>query len=410
MQLRYNYRVYPDAGQRAALARAFGSARVVFNDGLRMRQEARMRGLPYISDGDLSKRVITQAKASPERSWLGEVSAVVLQQALADLNTACRDFFSSLSGKRKSRKGRKAATPRFRSRKDSRQAVRFTKNARFKVTESGRLRLPKIGDVPVRWSRSLPSDPSSVTVIKDSAGRYFASFVVETSDEPLPETDSVVGIDLGLTHFATLSNGTKIDNPRILRRAAKKLRKAQKALSRKEKGSANRKKAKQVVAKAYAKVTGTRRDWAHKLSTRIIRDNQAVYVEDLAVSGLARTKLAKSVHDAGWSQFVSMLEYKAARYGRHFGKIDRWFPSSKLCSSCGAIAESMPLNVRSWTCGCGITHDRDINAAVNILAAGLAERRNDCGARVRPGPVPAPREEAVTRREPHARQTGISVL
>ncbi|GAA3466890.1 RNA-guided endonuclease InsQ/TnpB family protein [Nonomuraea roseola] len=388
MRLRYNYRVYPDADQRAALANAFGCARVVFNDGLRARQDAREQGLPYICDGDLFKRVITQAKATPERAWLGEVSAVLLQQALADLNAAYRNFFSSLSGKRK---GRKVAPPRFRSRKDTRQAVRFTKNARFTVTASGHLRLPKIGDVSVRWSRSLPSEPSSVTVIKDSAGRYFASFAVETSDEPLPETDCEVGIDLGLTHFAVTSDGEKVDNPRILRRAAKKLRRAQKALSRKEKGSANRAKAKLKVAKAHAKVTDTRKDWAHKLSTTIIRDNQAVYVEDLAVSGLARTKLAQSVHDAGWSQLVNMLEYKAARYGRYFAKIDRWFPSSKLCSVCGAIAESMPLDVRSWICPCGATHDRDVNAAINILAAGQAERLNDCGARVRPGLVPAPR-------------------
>jgi putative transposase len=407
VQLRYNYRVYPDADQRAALARAFGCARVVFNDGLRARQEARMRGLPYIRDGDLSKRVITQAKATPERAWLGEVSAVPLQQALADLNTAYRNFFSCLAGKRK---GRKVAPPRFRSRKDTRQAIRFTKNAKFKVTESGRLRLPKIGDVPVRWSRSLPSDPSSVTVIKDGSGRYFASFVVKTTDEPLPETDSEIGIDLGLTHFAITSDGRKVTNPRVLRRAAKKLRRAHKALSRKEKGSANREKAKLKVAKAHAKVTDTRRDWAHKLSTTLIRDNQAVYVEDLAVSGLARTKLARSIHDAGWSQFTAMLEYKAVRYGRHFGKIDRWFPSSKLCSACGTVAGSMPLNVREWTCRCGVTHDRDVNAAINILAAGQADRLNDCGERVRPELVPAPREEAVTRREPHARQTGISVL
>ncbi|GAA3428292.1 hypothetical protein GCM10018953_54750 [Streptosporangium nondiastaticum] len=177
----------------------------------------------------------------------------------------------------------------------------------------------------------------------------------------------------------------------------------------KEKGSANRAKAELKVARAHAKVTDTRRDWAHKLSTSLIRDNQAVYVEDLAVSGMARTKLAKSVHDAGWSQFVGMLEYKAARYGRYLGKIDRWSPSSKPCSACGTIAGSMPLNVRSWTCPCGTTHDRDINAAINILAAGRAERLNDCGAQVRPVLVPAQRGEAVTHPKP-TRQAGISVL
>ncbi|WP_063819396.1 RNA-guided endonuclease InsQ/TnpB family protein [Herbidospora cretacea] len=406
MQLRYNYRMYPDAQQRVALAHAFGCARVVFNDALRTRQEAREQGLPYISDGDLSKQVITRAKATPERAWLGQVSAVILQQALADLNMAYRNFFASMVG---IRKGPKVASPKFRSKKDARQAVRFTKNARFTVTESGRLRLPKIGDVPVRWSRSLPSEPSSVTVIKDSAGRYFASFVVDAADRPLPETDSEIGIDLGLTHFAVTSDGRKVSNPRILRRAARKLRKANKALSRKQNASANRAKAKLKVAKAYAKMTDTRRDWAHKLSTTLIRENQTVYVEDLAVSGLARTKLATSVHDAGWSQFTAMLEYKAARYGRHFARIDRWFPSSKLCSTCGTIATSMPLASRSWMCGCGVTHDRDINAAINILAAGQAERRNDCGARPGPGHVPAPREEAVTRRKSHVRQAGMDV-
>ncbi|MEV4243756.1 transposase [Streptosporangium canum] len=391
MQLRYNYRVYPDADQRQALARAFGCARVVFNDGLRARRDAREAGLPYLSDGDLSKRVITEAKKAPERSWLGEVSAVVLQQALADLNTAYRNFFASLSGKRK---GAKVAPPRFRSRKDNRQAIRFTKNARFAITAGGKLRLPKIGDVPVRWSRNLPSEPSSVTIVRDAAGRYFASFVVEATSEPLPETATEIGIDLGLTHFAVLSDGRKIDNPRILRRAAKKLRKTQKALSRTEKGSVNRRKARLKVAKAHARVADARRDWAHKLSTKIIRENQAVYVENLAVSALARTRLAKSVHDAGWSQFVAMLEYKAARYGRTFAKIDRWFPSSKLCSACATLADAMPLSVRSWICACGAAHDRDVNAALNILAAGRAERLNACGDPVRPPLAVAQVDEA----------------
>ncbi|MEV4461092.1 transposase [Microbispora sp. NPDC049633] len=391
MQLRYNFRLYPTPGQRQALARAFGCARVVFNDGLRARQDARENGQPYISDGELSKRVITEAKKTSERSWLGEVSAVVLQQALADLNVAYRNFFASLTGKRK---GPKVAPPRFRSKRDNRQVIRFTKNARFSVTPGGKLRLPKIGDVPVRWSRNLPAEPSSVTVVKDAADRYFASFVVETSDVPLPNSAADVGIDLGLSHFAVTSDGRKVDNPRFLRRAERRLRKAQQELSRKEKGSANRQKARAKVAKAHAAVADARRDWAHKLSTKIIRDNQAVYVENLATSGLGRTRLAKSVHDAGWSQFVSMLEYKAARYGRHFARIDRWFPSSKLCSDCGAVAESMPLAVRSWTCPCGAVHDRDINAAKNILAAGRADRLNACGAQVRPGPAPARREEA----------------
>ncbi|GAB3183065.1 putative transposase [Micromonospora palomenae] len=393
MRLRYNYRVYPTSSQRQALARAFGCARVVFNDGLRARQDARAEGLPYLSDAELSKRV-TAAKATPERAWLGEVSSVVLQQALADLNVAYRNFFASLSGKRK---GRKVAPPRFRSRKDNRQAIRFTANARFKVLDNGRLRLPKIGDVEVRWSRNLPSDPSSVTVIRDAAGRYFASFVVQSNDEPLPVADSEIGIDLGLTHFAVLSDGTKVAAPKFLRRAARKLKRLQRDLSRKQRGSQNRKKAVVKVAKAHARLADTRRDWQHKLSTRIIRDNQAVYVEDLCVVGLGRTRLAKSVHDAGWAAFTGMLEYKAARYGRTFAKIDRFAPTSQTCSACGRLDGPKPLNVRSWTCPCGAVHDRDVNAAINVLAQGRWDNSSACGAQVRPALVPAPREEAGIR-------------
>ncbi|MFG2109373.1 RNA-guided endonuclease InsQ/TnpB family protein [Micromonospora chersina] len=404
MQLRYNYRVYPLPAQQDALARAFGCARVVFNDGLRIRQSAHEDGLPYVSDGELSKRVITEAKKTPERQWLGEVSAAVLQQALADLNTAYRNFFSSLTGKRK---GRRVAPPRFRSRKDNRQAIRFTANARFKVLDNGRLRLPKIGDLAVRRSRALPAHPTSVTIIKDAAGRYFASFVVAAPDQPLPPAGTEVGIDLGLTHFAVLSNGTKIAAPKFLRRAARKLRRLQQDLSRKQRGSANRTKAVVKVARAHARVADTRRDWQHKLSTTIIRDNQAVYVEDLCVVGLGRTRLAKSVHDAGWSQFVGMLEYKAAQYGRAFAKIERFAPTSRMCSTCGRTDGAKPLSVRSWTCPCGSVHDRDVNAAKNILAAGRAESLNACGAQVRPAPVPAPRREAGIR--PDAARSARSV-
>ena len=381
MQLRYNFRLYPAPGQRSALAKAFGCARVVFNDGLRARQDAHAAGLPYVTDAEMSAR-LTAAKSTPERAWLGEVSSVVLQQSLADLNTAYRNFFASAKGKRK---GRKVAPPRFRSRKDRRQAIRFTANARFKILPGGKLRLPKIGDVPVRWSRDLPSAPSSVTVIMDAAGRYFASFVVEAGEDPLPGLAADVGIDLGLTHFAVMSDGRKVASPKFLRRAERNLRKAQKALSRKVKGSSNRDKARIKVARQHAKVADSRRDWQHKLSTEIIRDNQAVYVEDLCVAGLGRTRLAKSVHDAGWSAFTSMLEYKARRHGRTFIRIGRWEPTSQVCSACGVKDGPKPLSVREWTCAaCGVTHDRDVNAARNILALGRRERLNACGGDVRP--------------------------
>src|SRR5215472_11945435 len=235
VQLRYNYRLDPQPRHRVALGRAFGCARVVFNDALAAREAAHEAGLPYVTDAQLSAR-LTTAKGTPERAWLGEVSAVVLQQALADLTTAYRNYFASLAGKRK---GSAVAKPRFRSRKDHRQAIRFTANARFKVLPNGKLRLPKIGDVPVRWSRPLPSEPSSVTVIRDSAGRYFASFVIEVKPGARTEADSVVGIDLGLKHFAVLSDGRKITAPQFLRSAEKRLKRMQWDLSRKQKDDMN---------------------------------------------------------------------------------------------------------------------------------------------------------------------------
>ena len=396
MQLRYQYRIYPAPGQRQALARTFGCARVVYNDALRIREQARTAGLAFVSSGELSKR-LTAAKKTPERAWLAGVSSVVLQQSLRDLDTAYRNFFDGLKGKRP-----RMGAPRFKSKRDNRQSVRFTANANWRITTGGKLRLPKVGDIKVKWSRNLPSTPSTVTVVKDAADRYFASFVVATGDEPLPETSGAVGIDLGLSHFAILSDGTKIDSPRFLRRAEKKLKREQRRLSRKQKGSANRAKARIKVARAHARVADARREFHHQLSTTLIRENQAVAVEDLAVNGLARTRLAKSVHDAGWSAFVSMLEYKAARYGRTLHKIGRFEPTSQVCSQCGVKDGAKPLHVRTWTCpGCGAVLDRDTNAAVNVAkAAGLAVPA--CGAQVRPGPVPAQRREAGTHPKPPA--------
>ena len=366
----------------------------MFNDAVRAREDARTAGEAFPAAGELSKQLITEAKQTTERSWLGEVSSVVLQQSLRDAEAAYRNFFASLKG---ARKGARVGAPRFKSRKDKRQSIRFTANARWSITDGGRLNLPKIGEVKVKWSRTLPTTPTSVTVVKDAAGRYFASFVIDTDPAAdaarMPATDRSVGIDLGLTHFAVLSDGRVIDSPRFLRRAEKKLKKAQRELSRKQKGSKNRGKARLKVARAHAKVTDARHEFHHQLSTQLISENQAIGVEDLAVRGLARTRLAKSVHDAGWSAFVTMLEYKAARYGRTLVKIGRFEPTSQTCSTCGTKDGPKPLNVREWTCtACGTLHDRDHNAAMNIhTAAGLAVTA--CGAPVRPGLVPAQREE-----------------
>jgi putative transposase len=342
------------------------------------------------------------------------VSSVVLVQSLRDLHTAYRNFFSSAAGKRK---GPRLAPPRFKSRKDRTQSIRLTSNG-FSIRPNGRLYVAKVGDLRVTWSRTLPSAPTSVTVTMDAVGRYWASFVVDTTPQILPALKTDTGIDLGLNHFAVLADGRKVESPKFLRRAEKKLKRMQKALSRKAKGSRNRDKARKRVARQHARVADRRRDFHHKLSTQIIRDNQAVYAETLAVKGLGRTRLAKSVHDAGWAQFVHMLEYKAAKHGRTFARVDRAFPSSQVCSACGHRDRPKPLHVRAWVCpkpSCRTTHDRDHNAANNILiegrrivAAGRAETQNASpSANKTRTPVPAQRVEAGSHRKGRSPQAGI---
>ncbi len=381
VKLRYQFRLYPSAPQRTELAKAFGCARVFYNDALRLRQHAYQQGKPLPSLTELAKQVITEAKKTPERAWLGEVSAVVLQSSLRDLQTAYSNFFASQKG---TRKGPKTGPPRVKK-KTHRQAVRFTRAARFSITTDGRLRLPKIGDVRVRWSRQLPCEPSSVTVLKDAAGRYFASFVVEAQDKPLPELDweeTDTGIDLGLSSYAVL-RGRKIASPKFFRRQEKKLKRAQRKLSRCQKGSNNRRKAKLAVAKIHARIADKRRDFIEQETTRVVRESQAVYLEDLNVKGMARGRFGKSVHDQSLGAFARPLEAKCARYGRTFVKVDRFFPSTQLCAYCGALTGPRGregLRIRTWRCACGRVHDRDQNAEYNlrlegrsIVAAGRAD-------------------------------------
>jgi putative transposase len=383
MLVRYRYRIDPTPGQRRALARTFGCARVVYNDALCERERAHADG-EKLADTEVQRRVLTLAKQTPERAWLGEVASVALVQACQDARRAYRNWFDSLSGKRR---GRRVGHPRLRT-KHGRQSIRLTRNG-FALHGS-RLYVAKVGDLKVRWSRQLPSVPSSVTVIREADGRFYASFVVQREATPLPPIDRSAGIDLGLCVFAAVASShgaiETIANPRHLRAAERRLAKAQRALSRKRKGSANRANARHRVAVAHRKVRDRRADHHHKLTLRLIRENQAVAVEDLAVAGLARTRLAKSVHDAGWAMFVRLLEEKAAQHGRRVVKIGRWAPTSQTCSVCGHRDGPKPLGVRIWTCcACGTTHDRDVNAARNILvAAGLAETQNACGADVRP--------------------------
>ena len=397
MLVRYRYRIDPTSAQRQALARAFGCARVVYNDALAERHCAYQAG-EWISDTEVQRRVITQAKRTPERAWLTEVASVALVQACQDARRAYRNWFDSLKGKRK---GRRVGHPRFRT-KHGRQSIRLTRNGfAFHGT---RLYVAKVGQVRVRWSRELPSVPSSVTVIREPDGRYYASFVVDREPSPLPAVSRTAGIDLGLIAFATIATGDgtveTLPNPRLLRAAERRLAIAQRQLSRKQKGSKNRTKARLRVAVAHRRVRDRRADHHHKLALRLIRENQAIAVEDLAVAGLARTRLAKSVHDAGWTMFVRLLEAKAAQHGRQVVKVGRWTPTSQTCSACGYRDGPKPLSIRAWAClACGTVHDRDVNAARNILvAAGLAETLTACGGHVRPGATLAVASEAGTHR------------
>ncbi len=432
--VRYRYRAYPTLPQRQHLARTFGCARVVFNDALAAREHARATGAPYPSTGQLSKDLITAAKNTGERSWLAEVSVVVLQQALAEADTAYRNFFDSLAGRRQ---GAKMGHPKFRSRRDNRQAVRFTNNARYKVHSIDRdtavLTLPKTGDVRLAWSRDLPSDPTSVTIIKEADGRYYASFVVTVDDPPAAPADAVCGIDLGQKTFAVITtrtpdgaeHTTEIVNPRFLRRKARALARSQRNLSRKKKGSANRAKAVTKVAVHHRKVREARLDHAHHTARRIIDTHQVIAVENLAVSAMAKAGATgargrgnrRSVHDTGLGQFLTILKSKADRAGRTLITVGRWYSSTRTCFNCQAKTGpkgQTELSIRNWTCReCGVQHNRDVNAARNILAEGLrlkhlaeqvaeghSETQNGCGGKVRPGLVPAPLETQAHLEEP----------
>jgi putative transposase len=369
----YKYRCYPTSDQVAVLARTFGSARFVYNWALRLRTDAYYQRQERISYADTSS-ALTALKREPETAWLSEVSSVPPQQALRHLDRAFRHFFEG-----------RAKYPAFKK-KHGRQAAEYTTSAFRWDAEKRHLTLAKM-DAPLAivWSRDFMGDPTTVSVTRDPAGRYFVSFLVEEEIAPLPLADAVVGLDLGVSALVTLSTGEKTTNPKHFAHSRSRLKTAQKALARKEKGSKNREKARQKVARAHAKIADQRTDGLHKLSSRLIRENQTVCVETLAVKQLVRNRrLAQAISDASWSRLVRQLEYKAAWYGRTLVKIDKWYPSSKRCSNCGHVLGSLPLSVRQWTCpACGVSHDRDINAAQNVLAAGLAV--NACGEAIRPG-------------------------
>ncbi len=370
MKLRFKYRVYPTPGQKYRLAKLFGCVRVVWNDGLACCQKKYKSGEKKPVNSQLQKQFITQAKKTEDREWLSEVSAIPLQQSLNDLNQAYQNFFNSTKGKRK---GKPVKPPKFKTRK-SRQTARFTKGG-FKIGQH-KVYLAKIGRLKIVWSRELPATPSSVTIIKDPANRYFLSFVVETCAQILPKTDNSVGIDLGIKTFATLSNDRKIDAPKPLKKRIKKYRKLSKLLSNKTRGSKRYEKARLKIAKFHAKLKDTRTDFLHKLSTEIINENQVIVLEDLNVSGMVKNrKLSRAISDLGWRQFRTFLEGKAEKYGRDFRVISRWEPTSQKCSCCGFSGGKLDLSVREWECfNCGAKHDRSGKCSHKYISRGRAAR------------------------------------
>ena len=371
----YKYRVYPTDEQAQILARTFGCCRYIYNWGLQQRTDAFFKRNERLSYHQLAHQ-LTELKKQEETVWLNEVSSVPLQQTLRHLDTAFRNFFEG-----------RADYPVFKK-KHGPQAATYAASA-FRW-DGKQLTLAKM-DAPLEivWSRPLPEGckPSTVTITKDGANRYFVSMLVEETIQPLEVTPKMIGLDLGLKSMVITSDGQTHSNPTFFAKDEKKLARAQRRQAKKQKGSKNREKARRKVARIHARIADRRRDYQHKLSTHIIRENQIVCVESLTVKHMVKNhSLAKAISDVGWSEFIRQLEYKAEWYGRTIVKIDRWYPSSKRCFDCGHVLDSLPLDVREWTCPeCGAHHDRDINAANNILSAGLAVRA--CGEAVRPGAV-----------------------
>jgi putative transposase len=400
----YRCRAYPDQDQQAALNRTFGCVRVVWNRTLAERHRrwhAARTGMSYAQ----SDRALTAMKQDPDLAFLAAVSSVPLQQALRHQHQAFQAFFA-----------KRARYPRFKSRR-SRQSAHYTRSA-FSLRE-GVLRLAKT-ETPLKFVWSWPGvdvtalDPAMVIVSREPDRRWYVTFTVDTDDpEPLPQASHVVGIDLGVTDFAVTSDGERIANPRHLERKTHRLARYQRRMARCQKRSANRAKAAAQVARAHRKVRNARADFLHRVSTRLVRENDMIVIEDLNVAGMGRNRhLARAIYGCGWGEFRRQLEYKCQRYSRRLFVIDRWYPSSKTCSACGHLRVGLSLSTRRWRCpSCGARHDRDINAAKNILAAGLAVARGSpgdaCGAGIRHSG--SSRVRPAVNQEPRLARAGIPI-
>ena len=398
MKRAFRFRVYPTDSQQVLLRRTFGCVRVVWNRSLRYRTDAWFERKERVNY-NASSALLTTWKREPEYGWLNEVSAVPLQQCLRHQQGAFTNFFE-----------KRAGYPRFKSRHGC-QAAEFTTSA-FRWDGTNLTLAKMVEPLPVRWSRRLPKgvEPSTVTMTLDRAGRWHVSILCEVEIAPLARTEGAVGLDFGVTALVVTSDGEKIVGGNHHRADLARLGKAQRRRDHKQKGSANRTKAGVKVARIHARIADRRRDQLHKLSTRLIRENQTVAIEDLNVRGMVRNRrLARAISDQGWGDLRAMLEYKAEWYGRDLVAVDRWFPSSKRCSACGHVVERLPLNARQWACPeCAVVHDRDINAAVNILAAGLAVTA--CGDGVRPARVKRGKAVVSEAGNPGEQSLGIPVL
>lgn len=372
MQKAYRYRFYPTIEQESLLRRTMGCVRLVYNKALDARTSGwyeRSERIDFVQTSSM----LTDWKKQEDLDFLNDVSSVPLQQGLRNLQKAFTNFWAG-----------RAKYPNFKK-KHSGGSAEFTKAA-FRWRD-GQVFLAKCTEaLPIRWSRDLPEgcEPSTITIKLEASGRWFASLLVDTDIAQLPKSDKQIGLDVGITSLIATSNGDKIANPKHFKQLRKKLKRVQKAMSRKQKGSNNRHKARLQVAKIHAQITDARKDFLHKLTTQLVRENQTIVVEDLAIKNMVKNhKLALAISDASWGELIRQLAYKCEWYGRELIKIDRWFPSSKRCSNCGHIVDKLPLNIREWKCPkCGMNHDRDINASKNILAAGLAV--SVCGANIRP--------------------------
>ncbi|GAA0471675.1 transposase [Actinoplanes capillaceus] len=367
----FKFRFHPTPEQADLLNRTFGCVRKVYNLALEARTTAWFQRQERVNYNATSA-MLTAWKKTEELAFLNEVSAVPLQQGLRHLQGAFAAFWE-----------KRARYPRFKSKHKSRASAEFTPSA-FRWN-NGELTLAKTATpLNIVWSRPLPEgqSPSTVTVSRDSAGRWFVSLLCQDTIAALPAVENAVGIDAGLDHLITLSTREKVANPRHERADRLRLARAQRELARKDKGSRNRDKARLKVARIHARISDRRRDHLHQLTTRLVRENQTLVIEDLTVRNMVKNhRLARAISDAAWTTFRELLTYKAAWYGRNLVVIDRWYPSSKVCSACGHLTEKMPLNIRSWTCPCGAAHDRDVNAARNILAAGQAVTAYGAGVR-----------------------------